>query len=408
MTDENRAAKGDTDESGKLEAGASGHMANSGVIKKLFTGVVLAAVAWFGYATWLKTDKEEKPKSQAEKDLDKIRTAQQKNAETQMAVGSKNPPKLAQEQAQGDPDSMTMLAKVRAEKEAEVKAQSDAEEIAAMNVEQLHYARKVQLLSHDPEQANRWEARMRKAAETGRGLDSRALTEKEEQILQAKNPVAWANLQRAKAMNGGKAPGGAPNKGGPVQIVAGQSGAKGAVPAAPGKRPQTAPALPASIDPKTGLPLSVGAVAANTPPQAEGGDQALVSGLRPDGVPDIEGGAYPIQFSYVPVGEKNAVVATMWVKPGYLVGRSRPYNPTELQDADRAFRSSLKAPSEVAEKESSGVLMGVRVPPSKLRVSPASDFVFQQRYVVVHPNPAGVLDPPNPPVPVPRAPERRN
>ena len=407
MTEDTKGTgKGEADESGKLSADAAGSIANSGLVKKLFTGLALVGVAWFGYTTWASGEKEERPKSQAEKDLDKIRASQQKNADAQVAASSKGgQAKVGPEQAQGDPESLQVLAKVRAEKEAEAKAQMDAEETAEMNIEQLHYARKVQLLSHDQELAARWEARMRKAAETGRGVEARALTEKEEQLVQARNPGVWANLQKAKALNGGKTPGAQPNtKGGQVQIAAGAPGARPTPAGAQGARavaptiPAAAMSLPGSIDPKTGLPLNAG----GAPPAVGTGDQALVSGLRADGVPDIEGGAYPIQFSYVPVGEKNPVTATMWVKPGYLLGRTRPYNPTELQDADRAYRSSLKAPSEVVEKESSGVLMGVRVPPSKLRVAPNADFTFQQRYVVVHPNPAGVLDPPNPKPPTGR------
>lgn len=414
MSEDNKTGRGEVDESGKLSADAAGGVANSGLVKKIFTGLILAGIAWFAYAAYTKSESQEKPKSQAEKDLDKIRKSQEKSTEAQSAQSGKLQAKMPHEQAQGDPDSLGVLAKVRAEKEAEAKAQLDAEETAQMNVEQLHYARKLQLLSHDGELASRWEARMRQAAETGRGLETRALTDQEEKLVQAKNPGVWTNLQKARALNGGKAPGSKPGgkPGGSVQLAAGAQPVPGAQPVGPAGRPAVAPggrvpvmpaALPNSIDPKTGLPIQAGA-GAGAGPQGGAGEQALVSGLRPDGAPDIEGGAYPIQFSYVPIGEKNAVTATMWVKPGYLVGRSRPYNPAELAEADRAYRTSLKAPSEVIEKESSSVVMGVRVPPSKLRVSPNSDFTFQQRYVVVHPNPdpRATLTPPNPKPPAPQ------
>jgi len=368
---------------GQLPADEQGGIANSGKAKRFLMIGALVGVAYLGYAMWDAGAKEEKPKSDAEKQLEKIKAKQGAAADSLAAQQRSEQLKVKNEQAMGDPESMKLLDKVRAEKEAEIKAQKDAEDTAAMLVENLHYSRKVQLLPHDPAMAAKWESRMQQAQAAGKGVEVKKLTEQEEKLLQAKNPELWASLQKVRGMNTPK-----------IQVVPAANPTIVKAPGAAGSGVQGQGGhqvpVPGSIDPRTGLPVSAG-----IPPA---GEAPLVSGLKADGTPDIENGAYPITFSYIPLGEKNPVTVTQWVKPGYLTGRTRPYAPAEIQEADRQWRQSLKASTDVNEKEGSNVAIPYRVAPSKTHVG-SGDFHFQQRYVAVQPNPAGVLTPPNPPVP---------
>ena len=367
MTDFDQQAPGGD---GPLPTHSKGHIGNSGMVKKVGFIAALCFIGYLGYTFYQEGKNEEKPKSDAETALDKIRTKQQKTVDG-AAQAQAQKPKI--DQALGDPEDLKKLEQIRAEKEAAKKAEEEALDAAQAEIEQLNYQRKIMLLPHDPALAQKWQDRQNKAAATGQNLVSRRLTEAEEKILEGKNPALLASLKRLRSQGGQQV---ASKPGAPTGKVAGIPGPQGGVP------------LPNSIDPKTGLPLQ-GA------PGAVAGGGSWISGLRPDGTPDIEGGAIPITYQYTPVGQKEPVNVVQWVKPGYLIGRSRPYNPAELVEADRQYRAALRAPTEFNEKETSPVVIPYRVAPSKGKAS--GDFVFQQRYVVVMPNPNGVLTPPNPP-----------
>jgi len=370
----------------RMDATESGSPANSGAIKKI---VLVGALAIFGYIAWglyKKGQDQEVTKTDVEKQLDSIKAKQNQKVNAAVGGASQSAPTLA---PQGDSEAQKLLQEVQARKEAELQAAFVAEEQAQMAYEELNYQRKVQVLPHDAVAATAWENRLKNAQATGQGIVRRDMTEAEEKLVREKNPQLYAKLVALRGQNAapGRPAGSAAAQpaGGPLARLAG-------MPQQP--QAQTAPgsgapgSTPPSIDPRTGLPVSA----------APALPESMVSGLLPDGTPDIEGGAIPVQMTYVPMGAKDPVTVTRWVKPGYLIGRVRPYSPQELMEADKAWRMSLRASSEVEIDKNA---IGVRIPhqPVSNRQRVDSEWRFQQRYVVVLPNPKGVMTPPNPPQP---------
>lgn len=363
-------------EEGRLPAEETGSPANSGAIKKfalLFVGLLVIYIAW----GMIRKGKDQPViKSEAEQQLEAIQAKNQKRADQ----ASSTPQKVAGEQAMGDTQAMKLLSEVQKQREAEVKAQQEAEEQAQMVLEELHYQRRLQGLPYEVQLAQAWDQRLRDL-QTGKNLSRRNLTLEEEKLIKAKNPLLWAKLQSARAQGVSAMS----QAGGKPLLATGTPGYAGG-PKVPAGSSTASVVLPPSIDPRTGLPIS-----------ATGGDPGGISGLLPDGTPDLEGGAYPIQVTYVPVGGKDPISTIRWVKPGYLIGRSRPYNPNELLEADRNWRAALRSPTDTEPDKTGGnVLIPIKPTSNRQRVQ-SGDFCFIQRYVVVLPNPKGQLDPPNTP-----------
>ncbi len=355
----------------QLPVGNAGNLYNSGKFR--FYAIVTASVLliWLVVVIVQKNNAAPQEKSTADVQLERLRAAKEKGNQAkadQVATLAGNSP----DQPVGDPASLKLLQEIQAKKEQEAKASRDAEDAAAAELEYLHYSRKTLLLEHDPRRAEAWLNRVNTASTKGQLTAVPNMTKEQEAVLREKNPALLQQLAQLRAGNIGGAAEAVKAK----QTQA-QAQAKAGAPAGrPSNVQDTTRAMggPASIDPKTGLPLEATTV-------------AETSGLNADGSPDIDGGAYPVQFAYVPVGQKDPVTVTRWVKAGYLTGRPRPYNPSEVLEADRAYRASLKAPSDISpEKDGSSLLIPHRPSASRYRVQ--DDFVARTPHVTVIPNPA--------------------
>jgi len=352
----------------RLPATERGSSSNSGLVKKIGIGIVVFLSIYIAYSLFQNGKNEAPVKSDAEKQLEAIKKKQGQKVD---AATSMQKSQATTEAPQGDPEANKLLSEVQAKKEAEARAMAEAEEMAQMAIEELNYQRKIQVLPHDAALAAAWENRMRQAQATGQAINRRDLSADELKALAAKNPALFAKLQSVK----GTGPSVAGKPTGVASLLPGKPGATGA--------PGASVAVPGSINPKTGLPTSAG---------------ELQGGLLPDGTPDLDGGAYPVQVTYVPVGSKDPVTVTRWVRPGYLTGRTRPYSPQEVIEADKQWRTSMRASSEVeSDKNTNSIAIPYRATSNRARVT-NNDFQFVQRYVAVQPNPKGKLRPANPPV----------
>jgi len=332
--------------------------------------------------------KDQVVKSKTEKELETIIDKTKKEG-TDDKGQQPNIQKKASDQPAGDPEAIAVLNTMDARNAAAAKRKADADEQAMANLAYQHYSRKQQGLSYEPELASAWEARMAKAAAEGKVLAAPAEISAENLAeLKRSNPDLYA---RWIATSGGVVRTG--NRG-PQVADAGKPGAKGAA-GAPGVVAPSAGAIPPGIDPKTGLPVAAGGVI----PGGLNLPSDVVFALADDGTPDIAHGAIPVQIQYTPPGSSQPVTIVKWVRPGYLTQRVRPVDPRLAAEEDEAYRRSMKDTTDIpVDTQNKPVPIPYRYTNAKVRVS-NGEFNFQNKYVVVLPNPKGKLTPPNPPVP---------
>lgn len=341
-------------------------------------GLIILMLIWRIVAP---SGKNQNLKSKTESDLERIIDKSKKTG-TDDKGQQPNIQKKASDQPSGDPEAIAILNTVDARKAAADKRKADAAEQALENLAYQNYSRKMQGLSYDSELAAAWEARMAKAASEGKVLGAPAeITAENLAELKRTNPELYA---RWIATQGGVIKTG--NRGQEVAVT--KPGAKGPGAAAPTN-------IPPGIDPKTGLPVAGGVVVGGTP----GLPSDVIFALADDGTPDIAHGAIPVQIQYTPPGSSQPVTLVKWVRPGYLTGRVRPVDPRLAMEEDEAFRRSMKDSTDIpVDPQNKPVGIPYRYTNAKVRVS-SGEFNFQNKYVVVLPNPQGQLTPPNPPMP---------
>jgi len=345
-------------------------------------GLIIVMLIWRVVSP---SGKDQNLKSKTEKDLENIIDKSKKDG-TDDKGRQPNIQKKASDQPSGDPDAIAVLNTMDARNAAAAKRKADAEEQAIANLAYQHYSRKQQGLSYEAELAAAWEQRMAKAASEGKVLAAPSEISAENlEELKRTNPELYA---RWIATSGGVIKTG--NRGPQIAQAEkpgpGGKAAGGAVAPVPG-------AIPPGIDPKTGLPT------AGTVPGGLALPPDVVFALADDGTPDIAHGAIPVQIQYTPPGSSQPVTIVKWVRPGYLTQRVRPVDPRLAMEEDEAYRRSMKDTTDIpVDTQSKPVPIPYRYTNAKVRVS-NGEFNFQNKYVVVLPNPKGKLTPPNPPVP---------
>lgn len=349
---------------------------------------LVALVLWRMFAG----GKDEKPiKSNAETQLEKIMDATNKEGKT--PPESKTITGKGAEQPSGDPEALQVLNQAKADDDAKERRKMEAEQRMLTALAYQHYNRKIQGLKYDSELANQWERKITDSQRNGQAAPTPPTGPNPEdfETLKTTRPDLYAKWV---SLRGGPQPyiaPGAPGAGGaiPTSTPAGQPNVTAL--AGSGLGQSMPKAVPVGIDPKTGLPTGV----------VMGDQSAVVYSLLDDGSPDIGNGAIPVQIQYVPPGATQAVTVIKWLRPGYLSGRTRPYDPMALKEEDESFRRSLKDSTEVPmDSATVGVSIPYRYSSAKTRVSQGGDFKFQNRYVVVLPNPDpnAQLTPANPPL----------
>lgn len=352
---------------------------NSGKARAIALGVIAMLGVLVMYKSMKsdpKKDAENAPKSEAVRALERMREANAKGLEQESQ--SSRDVKSPTDQPKGDPEATRLLADLEAKKEAENQRLKSAEDAVRAALEYTQFQRKLQGLPYNAALATAWEKRLEAAKIAGATPPGPPPPPSKEsvQIVREKNPELAKALDGAnsvtinvKGTEGGKGGGGLSTS------VQGGAGVNSNV-AAGGH------GIPDGIDPKTGLPRTAigdGGAAGH----GGGGFNALLA----DGTPDLEGGAVPIQVQYTPPGSSQAITITRWIRPGYLQGRIRPYDPRDLVMEDQAFRTSMKAPTDLPEDKAT---QSTRIPfrmggaPTKVH---HQDFVYQNRHVVVLPNP---------------------
>lgn len=345
---------------------------NSGKAKTIAIGVLAVLVALVMFKATksdAKKDAENAPKSDAVKALERMRDASSKNLQ-QESLASRDV-KSPTDQPKGDAEATRLLADLEAKKEAESFRQKNAEDAVRAALEYTQFQRKLQGLPYDVKLASAWEKRLEVAKVAGAAPPSAPPPPSKEavQIVREKNPELARALEGANNVT--------------INVKSGEAGAKGgsvtaSVQGAGAVNATTQVGVPDGIDPKTGLPRSA---------LAAGPDQGNFNALLPDGTPDLEGGAVPIQVQYTPPGSSQAITITRWIRPGYLQGRTRPYDPRDLVMEDQAYRASMKAPTDLPEdKATQATKIPFRMSGATSRVH-HQDFVYQNRHVVVLPNP---------------------
>lgn len=295
------------------------------------------------------------PKSRAELDLEKIMDSSKQAGSTAVAPTGQAATKQS-DQPTGDAAAMAALTEAKSKADIEARKKAETEERLLSSLAYRHYLRRFQGLKHDPVLAAEWDRRLREAKAGGKTPPQSPgeLTNEDLEMIRRNRPDLYA--QWSSTVEGG-APGGSTK-------VAG----------APSSATTGAANVPAGIDPKTGLPL--GAVA------SVGGQEDVVYALLEDGSPDLARGAVPVTVQYDLPGTKEKGTKTIWVRPGYLSGRSRPIDPAALKDEDDQYRRALKDPTEVPHDASANVAIPFRYNNGRTRVAADADFSFQNRYVV--------------------------
>ena len=318
-------------------------------------------------------------KSKAETDLEKIMDTSKKAGATATS-GGVAAGKMS-DQPTGDPEAIARLNEVEAKKALDAKRKTEAEDRMLANLAYQEYIKRAQGLKYEPAMAAEWERRLKDAQAKGQPapMPPEMTAENLEEIRKTQPEL----YNRWMAMHGQKGTAVA-------SAVPGQKGQPGPA-GAPTAGVAGVGAVPAGVDPKTGLPSdAVGHT---------GLPSDVAYALLDDGSPDIARGAIPVTVQYDIPGSKEKMTKTIWVRPGYLTNRSRPVDPTLLRDEDEAYRRSMKDSTDVPHEAAANVTIPYRYTNAKTRVAPGTDFSFQNRYVVVLPNPKGKLTPPNPPLP---------
>lgn len=333
--------------------------------RKMLFGVGLLAA---GFVAWRivapQSTPANAPKSSTEAALDKI-VDNSKAAGQVGADGVKDASGKGPDQPAGDNAELAALTEA-AQKQAIVdNRRKAAEEKMLDQLAYQNYMRRAQGLTYDADLAARWDNKLRSAQASGLAAPAppAALDKDTLQEMQKDRPDLMAQW-KAMGGQGGKAP---DASGGIVPTMTAGSVA----------------GIPASIDPKTGLPVDAK------------GKQGLYA-VNEDGSPDIEDGAIPVRLEYTPPGASQPVTVTRWVHPGYLSGRVRPVNPADLLEQDQAWRRALTESSDIPNDQTTSVAIPTRFDPSIQRVPSSQDFVAQNHYVIVLPNPKGQKTPPNP------------
>ena len=354
---------------------------------------IIALVAWRMFAG-SKDDK--KIVSKAEKDLSKIMDATSADGKSASQVKGMNG--KGAEQATGDQEALMALNQSKADDDTKERRKMEAENRMIDALAFQNYQRKVQGLKYDQALAAEWERRISEAQRNGQTMPSVPTGPQAQDFdeLRKSRPdlyAKWVALSgdpnRSRAFAGQITPG----SGLPAPAAAGgPQGLNQAMPTVTASGPAQAllgaKPVPVGIDPKTGLPVAV----------TSGDPDSPVYSLMDDGSPDIGHGAIPVQVQFTPPGATAPVTLIKWLKPGFLTGRIRPYDPGALKEEDEAFRRSLKDSTDVpADTSANNVAIPYRYTSNRVRATGTTDFRFQNRYVVVLPNPSGQLDPPNPP-----------
>lgn len=322
------------------------------------------------------SNKQVLPKTKAQLELEQLK---KKTNDTAKVIGSQdhgeNLNAKGSDQPTGDSKAIAVLQEARLKDEDATKKLKEAEDAAQAQAEYTHYSRMLQRMPHDPAMAAAWQRRVAEASMSGQAPPSPppAISREAAEILKSKNPALLAKANGGVSSQGSQS--GAPN----VKIAQGS--------AAPSN-------LPPNVDPKTGLPI--GAVTVGAAPQELGGSSIYAVG--PDGMPDLEGGAVPVTFQFIPPGESQPRTVTRWVRPEFLTSRGIPYDPKDLVMVNQAYWSSLRAPTDIPEDKAA---LAIRIPATvqsnRSRATGAANFTATNNYVVVVPNPKGRLSPPNPP-----------
>lgn len=353
-----------------------------------FGGIILLLI----WRVMAPPDKNQNLKSRSEMDLEKIVDNSTKEGKDDKGKPV-NIQKQASDQPAGDPEAISILNTVDARNAAAAKRKADAEEQAMAMLAYQNFSRKQQGLSHDPALAAAWETRMAQASSEGKTLAAPSEISAENlEELKKTNPelyAKWIAIQGGspKVAQRGPDPSAAGRPQGKVDpralVAGGQPGS-----------------IPPGINPKTGLPEGVPGTL--QVPGMAGIPSDVVYALADDGTPDIANGAIPVQIQYTPPGSTQPVTITKWIRPGYLTGRVRPVDPRIALEEDDAYRRSMKDSTDIpVDTQHAPVSIPFRYTNAKVRVT-SGDFHFENRYVVVLPNPKGKLSPPNPPVPNPR------